>query len=69
MEQEIIESIATLHGQVTTIIVSHRMKLVRDCDEIWLFDNASLSAHGTHEYLLTSSELYRRMVAQPEEVL
>jgi ABC-type multidrug transport system fused ATPase/permease subunit len=69
VEQEITESIATLHGQVTTIIVSHRMKLVRDCDEIWLFDNASLSAHGTHEHLLTSSELYRRMVAQPEEVL
>lgn len=69
VEQEIAESIATLHGQVTTIIVSHRMKLVRDCDEIWLFDNASLSAYGTHEHLLTSSELYRRMVAQPEEVL
>jgi ABC-type multidrug transport system fused ATPase/permease subunit len=67
VEQEITESLATLHGQVTTIIVSHRMGLVRDCDEIWLFDNASLSAHGTHEQLFASSDLYRRMVAQPQE--
>lgn len=69
VEKEITESLATLHGQVTTIIVSHRMGLVRDCDEIWLFDNASLSARGTHEQLLASSDLYRRMVAQSEEVL
>jgi ABC-type bacteriocin/lantibiotic exporter with double-glycine peptidase domain len=67
VEQEIAESLHTLHRKVTTIIVSHRMRLIRNCDEIWLFDNACLKMRGTHEQLLESSELYRRMTAQSDE--
>jgi ABC-type bacteriocin/lantibiotic exporter with double-glycine peptidase domain len=68
VEQEISESLATLRGKVTTIIVSHRMRLIRDCDEIWLFDNACLQASGTHDQLLASSDLYRRMTVQTEGI-
>lgn len=63
VEQEIAESLTTLHGRVTTIIVSHRLGLVRNCDEIWLFDDARLSARGTHDELFGSSDIYRRMIA------
>lgn len=66
VEHEISESLATLRGKVTTIIVSHRMRLIRDCDEIWLFDDACLQASGTHDELLASSDLYRRMTMQTE---
>ena len=64
VEQEVAESIKALHGQVATIIVSHRLGLVRDCDEIWVFEDASLSARGTHAELLRSSDLYNKMVIQ-----
>ncbi len=47
---------------VTTIIVSHRLGLVRGCNEIWLLEDARLSARGTHALLLSSSDLYRRMI-------
>jgi ABC-type multidrug transport system fused ATPase/permease subunit len=63
VEREIAESIDELHGVVTTIIVSHRLGLVRGCDEIWVFDSARLVASGTHDYLLETSDLYRRMVS------
>ena len=63
-EQEIAESLATLHGRVTTIIVSHQLGLVRDCDEIWVIDDARLAARGAHDDLVKSSELYRRMIFQ-----
>jgi ATP-binding cassette subfamily C protein len=63
VEREIAESIEKLHGVVTTIIVSHRLGLVRDCDEIWVFDNGRLGARGAHDGLLESSDLYRRLVS------
>jgi ABC-type multidrug transport system fused ATPase/permease subunit len=66
VEREIAESIASLRGEVTTIIVSHHLNLVRDCDEIWVFDKASLVAKGTHERLMSECELYRRMVDDPD---
>ena len=68
VEQEIAESIASLHGAVTTIIVSHRLGLVRACDEIWVFDSTRLTARGRHEELMTASSLYRRMVTQTDEI-
>ncbi len=66
VEQEIKDSLAMLRGQVTTLIVSHRLGLVRDCDEIWLLEDGKLRARGAHPVLIESSELYRRMVAPGE---
>jgi ATP-binding cassette, subfamily B, bacterial PglK len=63
VEREIAESIEELRGVVTTIIVSHRLGLVRDCDEIWVFENGRLVAQGSHNCLLERSDLYRRMVS------
>jgi ABC-type multidrug transport system fused ATPase/permease subunit len=68
VEHEIVKSIEKLRGVITTIIVSHRLGLVRNCDEIWLFDEARLSARGTHDELLGSSDLYRRMNMQSGRV-
>lgn len=64
VEKEIAESIVALHGEVTTIIVSHRLGLVRYCDEIWVFEDGRLLASGAHEELLSASGLYLQMVTQ-----
>ena len=34
-ESRIIESIKKLKGKVTTIIVSHRLSILNDCDEVY----------------------------------
>lgn len=67
VEQEILESIKTLRGEVTTIIVAHKMELICNCDEIWLFDNAKLVAKGTHQQLLATSDLYGRLTSPEQE--
>ena len=63
-EREVTESIEKLHGDVTTIIISHRLGFIRSCDEVWVFDNARFVACGTHGQLLETSDLYRQMAAQ-----
>ncbi len=67
VEQQIAQSIAALRGENPTIIVSHRINLVRNCDEIWVFDNARLTARGTHDQLMEESDLYRRMITPARE--
>jgi len=62
VEDEIAESLRSLYGQVTSIVVSHRATLIKDCDEIWLFDAGRLVSRGSHEELKRSSDLYQRML-------
>jgi ABC-type bacteriocin/lantibiotic exporter with double-glycine peptidase domain len=69
VEAEIKESLLMLRGEVTTLIVSHRLGLVRDCDEIWLMEEGMLKARGVHSVLVERVDLYRRMVASADRIV
>jgi ABC-type multidrug transport system fused ATPase/permease subunit len=45
----------------TVIIVTHRVSTVRDSDLIIVLDEGEVKAKGTHNELLESSELYKRL--------
>lgn len=45
----------------TTFIIAHRLATVRHVDRIAVFDHGQLVDVGSHEELLESSELYRRL--------
>ncbi|MCA3262813.1 MAG: ABC transporter ATP-binding protein [Telmatospirillum sp.] len=66
VEREIAESIESLHGRITSIVVSHRLGLVRACDEIWVVDQGRVAASGSHASLMEDSGLYSRMIAANE---
>ena len=44
---------------MTTIIIAQRVASVMDADMIVVLDEGAVSAVGTHEQLLRSSEIYR----------
>lgn len=50
--------------QTTKIIIAQRVASVRDADIILVMDNGRISASGTHEQLLESSEIYREIYEQ-----
>lgn len=62
VEAEIAESLRALYGTITTIVVSHRAALIRDCDEIFVFDEGRLVARAAHEELRKTSPLYMKML-------
>lgn len=45
----------------TTIIVTHRLSLVRDCDRILVIDEGRVMESGTHEQLVEKDGWYARM--------
>ena len=45
----------------TIIIVAHRLSTIVDADIINVIDNGKLESHGTHENLLKTSDVYKKL--------
>jgi ABC-type multidrug transport system fused ATPase/permease subunit len=55
-EQAIVQTLAELEGEVTTITVAHRLATVRNCDQLLLLENGVITARGTFDELRAKSE-------------
>jgi len=63
-EEAVFDALKKLCAGRTTIVIAHRLSTIRDAHKILLLDAGSIIAEGTHDELLASSDLYRRMCAR-----
>jgi ATP-binding cassette, subfamily B, bacterial len=63
-EEIVFAALRRLRTGRTTIVIAHRLSTVRDADRILVLDGGKIAAQGTHDELLASSQLYRRMCAR-----
>ena len=61
-EDAIISNLHRIRQGKTTIFIAHRISTVKKMDKIILLDHGKLSAIGSHNELMKTSELYRDMV-------
>ena len=60
-EEAVQQALRDLHGTLTIVIVAHRLSTIRNADLIYVLDAGRVVASGTHDALLTASNLYRRL--------
>lgn len=45
----------------TTVIISHKLSAIEDCDDILYLENGEIAEHGTHKELMELKGLYAKM--------
>ncbi|MFA5576851.1 MAG: ABC transporter ATP-binding protein [Tissierellaceae bacterium] len=58
-EEKILRNLKDIFSHTTTIIISHRISTIKDCDEIIFLDEGKIVERGNHRYLLSQKGLYR----------
>ncbi len=58
-ESKIQNAINMLTKNRTTIVIAHRLSTVLKADKIYVVDTGKIIAEGSHEYLLSNSEIYK----------
>jgi len=60
-EAEILHGLARVRKGRTSVLVSHRVSTVKDCDQILVLANGAIAERGTHDELLAAHGLYFEM--------
>jgi len=63
-EEKILDNLKKTRQGKTTLMIAHRISTVKYADMIILIDEGEVVATGSHETLLKTSELYKKMVQQ-----
>lgn len=60
-ESRIADELLKSSGEITVLMVSHRLAAIRRCDKIIVMDGGRVESVGTHHELINSSPAYRRL--------
>ena len=63
-EKELMEAVRELTHNKTVIMIAHRLKTVRNADQIFVVDHGEIVQQDTHDDLINVDGLYRRFVVE-----
>ena len=66
-ETELTAAIEELTKEKTIIMIAHRLKTVRNADQIFVVDNGQIVQHGTHNELIRKNGIYKTFVEGRQE--
>lgn len=61
-EKELVEAIEALTKEKTILMIAHRLKTVRNADQILVVDKGRIVQKGTHRELMEEEGIYKRFV-------
>jgi len=63
-EEIVFDALRRLRERRTTLVIAHRLSTIRDASRILVLHDGRVIAQGTHDELIVSNDLYRRMCAR-----
>ncbi|ESL03561.1 ABC transporter, ATP-binding protein [Catonella morbi ATCC 51271] len=61
-EKDLMEAIEALTKEKTILMIAHRLKTVRNADQIFVVDKGRIAQRGTHDELIKQDGIYLRFV-------
>jgi HlyD family secretion protein len=61
-EKSIMNSIKALSKTKTIILIAHRLNTVKDCNQVFLFNNGKLEDSGSYEELKNNNSEFHKMI-------
>ena len=55
-EKDVMQSVLTLHGKKTIIIVAHRLSTIENCDKVYLLELGKIVGEGTPTEIVTNKK-------------
>lgn len=68
-EKELMEAIHELTTEKTVIMIAHRLKTVREAQQIFVVDKGKIAQRGTHDELMRQDGIYRRFISGREKAV
>ena len=68
-EQFVNESLKSLINKKTIIMIAHRLKTVKNADQIIVIDRGKISQQGTHDELIKQAGIYADFVGMREKAI
>ncbi len=69
VESKIIEKLLKNYPRLTTLIVSHRLSIMKNCNKVYVLDAGLVTGQGKHEELLGTSPLYHELFQLSERTI
>ncbi|EEB82354.1 lipid A export ATP-binding/permease protein MsbA [Roseobacter sp. GAI101] len=61
-ERNVMDAIASLHGDKTLFIIAHRMSTLSECDRILVLDKGRVAGLGTWDEMARENKIFRAML-------
>jgi ATP-binding cassette subfamily B protein len=68
-EEKLMKAIDSLTKNKTVIMIAHRLKTVKNCDNIFVIDEGNIVESGKHEDLLKNDGIYKRFILDRKEAV
>ena len=68
-EEKLMKAIDSLTTNKTVIMIAHRLKTVRNCDNILVIDEGKIVESGKHDDLIKKDGIYKRFVLDRKEAV
>ncbi|MBR1911514.1 MAG: ABC transporter ATP-binding protein [Treponema sp.] len=68
-ERELVAAISELTKEKTVIMIAHRLKTVRNADQIIVLNDGQIAEKGKHEELMKKGGIYARFVSDRREAV